>query len=225
MNLFVLFVILILGTVISTAYLHEQGEKLASKTSNEICVFDFVHNYLPDLSQYYHLYNAFLLVFIAPLVVYHGTFDVLAFMYSLLWLLVPLFIFRCITTCASVPCATTGEYTRDWGSLIKRYIFGGNHDCMPSGHLMFSLSLVLLMLQYEIITNKVLWLGLVGAYGAFSTMSKNHWTIDIIMAVPTVIAFYDFTFCRSAVKDITVGVCSKPYFASQRGAAKKTKLN
>ncbi len=212
MNLFFLIIVLIVLTVVSTAYLHEQGELLASKTSNEICVFDFVHNYLPDLSAYYDFYNIFLLIFISPLIWYIGTYDFIDFMYSLLWLLVPLFIFRCFTTCVSVPCATTGEYIRDWGSWLKRYMFGSNHDCMPSGHTIVSLSLVLLMLQYGIVTNKVLWLGLVGAFGAFSAMSKNHWTIDVVMAVPTVFAFYDFIFCHSAVKDITVGGCSKPYF-------------
>lgn len=34
------------------------------------------------------------------------------------------------------------------------------------------------------------------------------------MAVPTVFAFYDFTFCKSASKDLTVGG-AKPYFSTK----------
>lgn len=212
MNLYILIVVLIIGTVISTAYLHEQGEALSQRTNNQICVYDFCHQFLPDLSDYYDIYNGLLLVFIAPLIWYLGTYDLSDFICSLVWLLVPIFIFRCITTCASVPTATTGEYTRDFGSVFKRYIFGSNHDCLVSGHLCFALSVVLLMFQYNIVSNRVLWLGLVAAFGLFSATSKNHYTIDVIMAVPTVFAFFDFTFCKSAVKDLTVGGCSAPYF-------------
>jgi len=35
------------------------------------------------------------------------------------------------------------------------------------------------------------------------------------MAYPTVVAFYGFTFCKSAVKDITVGGCSEAYFKNR----------
>lgn len=221
MHLLFLIVILIIGTVISTTYLHEQGEALSIRTNNQICVYDFCHQFLPDLSDYYDLYNGLLLVFIAPLIWYLGTYDFADFMYSLVWLLVPIFIFRCITTCASVPTATTGEYTRDWGSWFKRYMFGSNHDCLISGHCVFALSVVLLMFQYKIVTNQPLWLGLVGAFGLFSAMSKNHYSIDVIMAVPTVFAFYDFTYCKSAVKDLIVGGCSKPYFDTKRAGKMK----
>lgn len=211
MNLFILIAILVCFTFISTAYLHEQGPQLSIRTNNEICVYDFIHQYLLDLSEYYHMYNVLLFVFVTPLIWNIGSYNPAKFFYDLLWLLVPIFIFRCVTICLSIPTRTT-NVDRDWGHWLKQYIFGNDFDLNSSGHISVAFGLVLLMLQYRIIENKALWFGLVGAYGLFSSASKNHYSIDVAMAFPVVIAFYDFSFCKSAVKDITVGGCAKGYF-------------
>lgn len=209
MNLFILICILVVLTVLSTAYLHEEGNALAVRTNNEICVYDFVHQYLPNLSHSYRLYDWFLLVFLSPLLIFYGTYDFCDFVYSLMWLLVPLFIFRCFTTVASIPTRTCNDIDRDFGGFFRRHIFGSSSDLNFSGHLAFAFSLVLLMLSFGIIENKVLWLSLLGGYGLFSSMSRSHYSIDILVAFAVVPTFFDWTVCKSASKDLLWGGCEK----------------
>lgn len=213
MNLFILFIILCVGTVLSTAYLHEQGSALATRTRGEICVYDAVHQYLPDLSHSYRMYDWMLLVFIFPLIYNIGTYHMGDFIYALLWLLIPIFIFRCITTVASIPTTTCGDkIDRDFGNWLKQYILGHSSDLNFSGHLAVAFALVLLMLTFGIIKSKIIWFSLLGSYGLFSSMSRSHYSIDILVAGAVVPLFFDWTFCKSASKDILWGGCSKPYF-------------
>jgi hypothetical protein len=207
MKLLYLIVILVICTFFQTAYLHEKGEDLAIRTNNQKCHYDIVHENLPDLSKYYYLYDYMILIFLAPLVFYYGSYDLFGFVISLAWLVVPIFIFRCFTTVSTVPTRTTNDIVRDFGSWIKRHICGSENDLLLSGHICFALSVILVMLEFGITSNRTLWLTLLGAYGLFSSTSRSHFTVDILLAVPVTLAFYDFTKCKSASKDLLFGGC------------------
>lgn len=207
MKLLLLIIILIIGTVLSTAYLHEQGEALAVRTKGIKAVHDIVHEYCPDLSHRYRAYDWLLLIFVAPLVINLGKYDLPAFIYSFAWVIVPIMIFRCITVCSSIPTRTTNEIERDFGSWLKQHFTGASSDLCFSGHCSVALALILVMLRFKIIEKKVAWLSLFAAYGFFSTASRNHFTIDVLMCVPATLLFFDWTQCKSASKDLLWGGC------------------
>ena len=205
--LLVLILLLIVATIVSTAYLTEKGEALAIKTNYQKCHYDFIHETLPDLSEYHWLYDLFLGVFVAPYIYNYGSYDVGLVGELFGWLIICLFIFRTLTISVTIPTQTT-HVKRNFGNWLKRHITGTAHDLCFSGHVSFAFSLVLVGLYFGIINNRVLWLGLVGCLGLFSSMSRSHFSLDIVMAIPVVMTFFDWTTCQSASKDTIFGGCN-----------------
>jgi len=204
--LFILILLLVVATIVSTAYLTEKGEALAVRTNYQKCHYDIVHENLPDLSDYHWLYDLLLGAFVAPYIFYYGTYDAGAVGSVWVWLVVCVFIFRCLTISVTIPTQTT-HVKRDFGNWLKRHLTGTAHDLCFSGHVSFAFSLVLVGLHFGIISNRVLWFGLLACLGLFSAMSRSHFSIDIVMAVPIVMTFFDWTMCQSASKDTIFGGC------------------
>lgn len=204
--LLVLILLLIVATIVSTAYLSEKGEALAIKTNYQKCHYDFIHEALPDLSDYHWLYDFFLAIFATPYIYYYGSYDGKAVVSVFFWLIVCLLLFRSLTISVTIPTQTT-HMKRDFGNWLKRHLTGSAHDLCFSGHVSVAFSLVLVGLYFGIISNRVLWLGLVAALGLFSSMSRAHFTIDIVIAIPMVMTFFDWTVCNSASKDTIFGGC------------------
>lgn len=212
MTLLILTVLLVVGTVLSNCYLSEISPKLAlaaesARTHNVKCVYDIMHEYAPNLSHLYRIYDALLLPFLIPLIYYAGDYDFYAFVKDFLWLIVPVLAFRCLTICASVPTATIYEAKRDFGTRTKQLLTGSDQDLNFSGHVALATALVLIMFKRKIVGNRLLWMGALLGYGLFSTMSRSHFTGDVIWAFVTVFCFYDFTFCQSGVKSMFIGGC------------------
>lgn len=205
MKLIVLIILLVIFTVITTAYLTEKGAKLTKRLNRTKAVHDIVHEYLPDMTQYYQLYDYLILLFIAPLIVQYGNYHLGPFLYSFLWLIVPIFMFRCITIIASVPTQTTYAIERDFGNSFKQHITGSCYDLTFSGHVALATVLVLLMLRFRVISNRPLWLGALLGYGLFSSMSRSHYTIDVIVAYIVPLLFLDWSTNRSLSREIICG--------------------
>jgi hypothetical protein len=204
-----MFLLLVVGTLVSTAYLYEVSPKLdkaarAARKYNVKACYDVVHEYLPDLQRFYKFYDAFLLVFLIPLVRKFGTYDFAKVGKDLLKVILPMLAFRCITICASVTTATT-SMKRDFGHPIKQLITGSSQDHMWSGHTSCAAALVLVLIKNNVIdrkSEKWIWLPILGTYGLFSAMSRSHYTNDVIIGLGAAMFFYDSAFCGSQSKEL-----------------------
>lgn len=205
MVLLILIVLLVIFTVITTAYLTENGTKLSKRLNNQKAVHDICHEYLPDLSRYYALYDYFLLIFFVPLVFNHGQYEMGPLLLAFVWLVVPIFMFRCLTIVASIPTQTTYAIERNFGGQLKQHITGSNYDLTFSGHVALATALVLLMLRFRVISNRPFWIGALLGYGLFSSMSRSHYTIDVIVAFIVPLLFLDWTSKRSISREILIG--------------------
>jgi hypothetical protein len=141
-------------------------------------VFDIMHKYLPDWSNYDWLNNAILLVTIIPLVYQNDKnlyFDFVS-------LIIIINIIRDIIINITI-------LPKDKNCDLKKYsfmystAFGACYDKIFSGHFAFVFILTLLYNSYSIITNMpmiILW----NIFNAVSILLiRSHYTIDIIISV------------------------------------------
>lgn len=95
------------------------------------------------------------------------------------------------------------KISKEW---IKRHIFGCQDDKIFSGHVSFAICMVLCMLQHKIIHRVWFWCMLLVFYGIFSTMSRSHYTIDVVAAFVVVPLFYDWINNQSGSKKLLFSV-------------------
>lgn len=210
MFLFILLILLMVTTVLSLSYLKIQSTELAYRTNNIKAVHDCVHEYLPDLSRYYIYYDIGLLNFVTPLLFQFGSYNIWDFVKSFGSLWLPVMIFRCFTVCASIPTKTVNHMERNFGTWVKQSILGGDSDLMFSGHIATAFCFVLTMAACGIISSTGIWLFLLLMYSFFSSMTRSHYTIDVVIAWIVVPLFYDFQISNgSATKKLLLGLSRK----------------
>lgn len=200
MNLMFWFVVLILFSIITSAYSMHHGNTLKNRFEGQKTIHDSVHEYLPNFERFYHLYDYLLIIFVVPLIFTKQKYNKLKFLIRLMSVLVPAMFIYCALTSITITGPTTCM-DRDFGGPLRQAIFGHGSLLLISGHCLFVFALVLTMRQFGIIQNMKLWLTLSGAFALFASMSRNHYSIDPIVSFFVVITLFDFVNNKSAGLD------------------------
>lgn len=201
MNLLFWFIILIIFSVVTSAYSLRHGSSLKHQFEGKKTIYDTVHENLPDLTKYYKFYDALLLVFILPLVFTTQKYDILKFTKQLCSVLFCVLALYCIMTSLTITGPTT-NHDRDFGSPLWQAFFGHESLLLISGHCCFVLTLILTMKQFGIISSSALWLFLAASFALFATMSRNHYTIDPIVSFFVVWTVFDIVNGESAALSV-----------------------
>lgn len=192
-------VIFIVVSLATDKYLLTHGPQLAKRNKGNKPIVDLVHHYCPSLEGLYGFYNVLLVVFVAPLVFYIGRYPKRKFFPSLFRFMLILFTFRKITTIMTIH-SPPNEMERNHGGFWSTTIWGSWDLSIAAGHVCFAIAMVFLMLEFNIISNRVWWGILLIAYGLFSTASRAHQTVDVVGAFLLVPLVYDFARDNSASK-------------------------
>lgn len=203
-----LLIVLLTTSALSLSYLRKQSDRLAIRTGNVKAVHDCVHEYLPDLSHWYEHYNAGLLLFVSPLLLNLGKYTLHRFKeWAKLFanVCIPLLIFRSLTICISITTRTVQDAKRNFGSFMRQMIFGSDSDLMFSGHIATALCLILSLRACGIIQSAGVWLFFLLLYSFFSSMTRSHYSIDVVVAWIVTPLFFDWTVNGSASKSLLLG--------------------
>lgn len=197
MNLIFWFVVLILFSIMTSAYSLHHGKSLKKRFEGQKTIYDTIHERLPNLERFYKLYDIFLLIFFIPLIFTKQKYNASKFWTQFAKVMIPVLAIYCLMTSITITGPTTCE-ERDFGGPLKQAIFGHESLLLISGHCCFVFVLVLTMKQFGIINNTRLWVALSGLFALFATTSRNHYSIDPIVSFFVVSAIFDFVNNRSA---------------------------
>lgn len=206
MNLLFWFIILILFSIVTSAYSMRHGDDLKCRFEGQKTIHDAVHEYLPNLEKFYHLYDYLLIIFVLPLIFTKQKYNKLKFLTQLLKVVVPAMFIYCAMTSITITGPTTHN-DRDFGGPLRQAIFGHGSLLLISGHCCVVFALVLTMKQFGLIKSTALWGGLSVAFALFASMSRNHYSIDPIVSFFVISTIFDFVNSRSATKAVLCGVC------------------
>lgn len=197
MNLIFWFIVLILFSIVTSAYSMCHGSDLKDRFAGQKTIYDTIHERLPDLTRFYYLYDYLLLIFFLPLVFTKQRYNTSRFLQRLMSVLIPVMFIYCLLTSITITGPTT-SFHRDFGGPLRQAVFGHESLLLISGHCCFVFVLVLTMKQFGIIQNTKLWLGLSALFALFATMSRNHYSIDPIVSFFVVAAVFDAVNNKSA---------------------------
>lgn len=201
MDLIFWFIILILFSVVTSAYSMHHGKHLRERFKGEKTIYDSVHERLPDLTRFYYIYDYLLIIFMLPLIFTSRKYNKMRFVAQILKVIIPVMFIYCIMTSITITGPTT-THDRDFGGPLRQAIFGHESLLLISGHSCFVFTLVLTMKQFGLIDNMFLWGGLSACFALFASMSRNHYSIDPIVSLFVVATIFDFVNNRSAVLSV-----------------------
>lgn len=201
MDLIFWFIVLILFSVVTSAYSMHHGKHLRERFKGEKTIYDSVHEKLPDMTRYYYIYDYLLLIFVLPLIFTRRKYNKMRFLSHMLMVLIPVMFVYCIMTSITITGPTT-NHDRDFGGPLRQAVFGHESLLLISGHCCFVFTLVLTLKQFGLIDNMVLWGALSASFALFASMSRNHYSIDPIVSFFVVFTIFDIVNNRSAVLSV-----------------------
>jgi hypothetical protein len=185
--------IIILIHLVSMQYTYTTGTNFYEKSvSNKNCnqIYDIIQNNTPDYSIYNYNYdkNWYLLVFILLIILNFKSISYTFYNEFLYKFLIIILIRALVIPLTILPKNCKCQVTTDSNGqldLFNKTIGGGCYDKIFSGHFSFSLLLTLLLLKYNILQGSI---GIMFAiitnllHLFILTMTRSHYTIDIVMA-------------------------------------------
>lgn len=202
--LLILVTSLVFITSLCTQYGHTAGTALQQRTGGQVCIHDYVHEKMPSLEAHAYLYDLPVVLPILLVLLKPDLSRIEWFSRLLLLSAAMVYLYRCLTTTATIftatkkelpPAQQTEPITLKW----QHYIFGHSFDHMFSGHVALLVLIILCLfgsgiVQANLFTTTVA-AGYILAYGLFSTLSRSHYTVDVLCSIP--IAVLSYILCTS----------------------------
>jgi hypothetical protein len=157
-------------------------------------IYDVFHKYLPDNShnsKMHYLTNIFVFF---PLIFNLSIID------DYLSYMMPIFLFRYITTNATILPKTKECDDKDF--TILNFFNGHCYDKIFSGHMSSSIIISLLLYEKKIITDiRILYLyNIISAY--LILVTRSHYTVDILIAIYVSVTSYMIGLNSNFIKDL-----------------------
>ncbi len=155
---------------------------------NKNCkLFDIIHEYLPDLSRYYHVVDymvLFMLLGFIAFVTYKKDWDLMQqFFICLAMIFVLKYIMQLVTILPDPTVHNDQTCDQRYASnSYIRFLVGYCNDMIFSGHTAVCILTVFALVGH--VSPLVLWLltGYAASVGYLSIAVKNHYTIDVLVA-------------------------------------------
>jgi len=149
-------------------------------------LFDLIHHYVPNLNNYNNYLNIVLLVFIVPFMFQKNRHNLYCF--------INLFSFVVILRSVAVLLTDLPSSDNDCDisdQSLSSYVFGHCHDKIFSGHIAFTLLATLIIIDNNMVGKyRNLYIILQILYSLFIVISRNHYSIDVLLSYYIVMPLY-----------------------------------
>lgn len=202
MRQIVLFIIFICITIIihikSMEFIYNKGHEFYNKKKEkDNKIWDIIHSNFKDYSQYNHIKNIYLIIFLIPILLKPNMLFIQEFIlkFSIIVLL------RSITIISTILPRNTKKIKnckKKKCSLYDKIIGGGFYDKMFSGHFAFGLLLTLLFFKYNILSstfiNVISFITINIIHLFILSATRSHFTMDIIVSLYVTLFIFNINY-------------------------------
>jgi hypothetical protein len=179
---FIIVIIIIFGL---NYWCHLIGTDFYKDHPTDYTIHDLLHSVLPDLHDYHIIIDIIGIIVIIPAFLYFNQELTIEFLTKFLIIM----LIRAFTIVSTVlpkfeRCDTTFD--------IRNFLLGGCYDKIFSGHTAFTLLIVLVAYNFNLLdNNKLLILGIFQLIYAFLIIiTRAHYSVDVLLSYYIVIPLY-----------------------------------